>query len=215
MGDLGDKGQSGPSVDDKGVNTRGTPCEREASRFTASCGNRKAGVAPSPLLYGLEVSMKVQIDQWMVQVDSEDYEQYFVAGRAWHVCVPKNKPYLIWSTTRLSKKVTVKFHRLVMNAQPGQQVDHINGDSLDNRKLNLRLVTSLENNRNMKPRLGFSSRFKGVGWHKGGWRVRIRVNYQHISVGFFKDEVEAAAAYDLASLKYHGEYGCRNFLPLV
>ena len=159
--------------------------------------------------------MEVMVGQWVVLMDEQDYEREFVPGRSWHVSVPKKKPYLGWKTTKCGVKSTVKFHRLIAGAKPGQQVDHINGNSLDNRRSNLRLVTCAENNRNMLPRLGFSSRFKGVGWNKCGWRVRIRVDYRHITVGFYKDEVEAAAAYDLASFKYHGEYGCRNFLPLA
>jgi hypothetical protein len=155
--------------------------------------------------------MEVKIGDWVVLMDEEDYKREFIAGRTWRVrAASTSKPYLQRRGAR-----RVWFHRAVMNAQPGQQVDHINGNSLDNRKQNLRLVTPAQNCRNVGPRLGYSSRFKGVGFHLGRWRARIKVDNKHIEVGRFKDEVEAAFAYDIASLKYHGEYGRRNFLPLA
>jgi hypothetical protein len=43
------------------------------------------------------------------------------------------------------------------------------------------------------------------------WRARIRVNGKRISLGLFKDEIEAAKAYDRAARKYHGEFASLNF----
>lgn len=159
--------------------------------------------------------MEVEVDGWKVLMDDADYEREFCNGCTWRVVKPTAKPYLIRRTREKGTKKTIRFHRLVIGASPEQMVDHINGNSLDNRRSNLRIATAAENSRNALPRHGYSSRFKGVGWHKGAWRARIRVNHRHICVGRFSDEVEAAFAYDIASLKYHGEYGCRNFLPLA
>lgn len=159
--------------------------------------------------------MEINIDGHTVLMDDADYTREFIDGRTWHVTEPRTKRYVIWKTTRGGARLDFKLHRLIIGAKPGQQVDHINGNGLDNRRENLRLATAAENARNAPARSGGSSRFKGVGWHKHAWRVRIRVGYKHITVGYFKNEIEAAFAYDMASLKHHGEFGWRNFLPLA
>ncbi len=102
-----------------------------------------------------------------------------------------------------------------MGVNGGEIVDHINGNSLDNRRQNLRLVNAKQNTWNSAGKRNTKSKFKGVSWSVKSWKVSIRVAGKVIYVGKFKNEVEAAYRYDLASLKHHGEYGRRNFLPLV
>lgn len=134
-----------------------------------------------------------------------------------------NKKYLSAATWTGTKVRTEFFHRLLMGAAPDVIVDHINNDTRDNRRCNLRIVTPSQNSRNQKKRDGrldkpCSSRFKGV--HRAGarrWRSLIRIDgrrgQKHL--GYFDTELEAAYAYDMASLEHHGEFGRRNFLPLV
>jgi len=94
---------------------------------------------------------------------------------------------------------------------------HINGDTMDNRRSNLRIATARQNNLNARKISArkTESRFKGVSWNVGKWVARIRTENGHLTLGRFTNEVEAAFAYDHASMKYHAEYGSRNFLPLV
>jgi len=157
--------------------------------------------------------MKKLIDGRVVQFDELD--AHLFAGRSWRVGTGRKKPYLVWSTHIKQVHASIYFHRLITGAGKGQFVDHINGDSLDNRRTNLRIASTTENNRNVGPRRNSSSRFKGVDFNRGRWRARIRLNYEHIELGMYGNEVEAAYAYDLASLKYHGAFGRRNFLPLA
>jgi len=86
-------------------------------------------------------------------------------------------------------------------------VDHINGDTLDNRKDNLRLCTQGENSKNRRAQIG-TSVYKGVGYEKkaGKWRARIRDNYKHIFLGYFDTPEEAAEAYQDAARLRHGEF---------
>jgi len=112
--------------------------------------------------------------------------------------------------------VTLYFHRAAFAIHNGywpEMVDHINGDRLDNRACNLRASNKIFNARNAAPKNG--NRFRGACMRPFGWEVLIRFNGKQIYIGRFKNEMEAAYAYDMASLKYHGKHGRRNFLPLV
>lgn len=145
-------------------------------------------------------------------VDEEDAELLSVS--TWRY-LERNagKRYLV----RGPRKDGIRYlHRLIANAQPGQTVDHINGDTLDNRRDNLRIVTQAQNNLNRHARRNGTSRYKGVQLCKstGRWRAMISDGTRYKHIGRFDTEVEAAYAYDLESLKFHGEFGCRNFLPL-
>lgn len=109
--------------------------------------------------------------------------------------------------------------RFILGLQKGDKktVDHISGDTLDNRRANLRVATYRQNahnatgkrrnNRGRHP----SSRFKGVHFADGQWRVQIRVDGRVKDVGWFKDEREAALAYDAAARKHHGPFARVNF----
>src|SRR5207253_3852593 len=100
----------------------------------------------------------------------------------------------------------------ILQAPPSQEVDHRNGDGLDNRRENLRLVAHAQNCRNQRLR-PHSSRFKGVTFNRelGRWHAAIMVDYRRIHLGTFDSEEEAALAYDEASRELHGEYGRPNF----
>ena len=91
-------------------------------------------------------------------------------------------------------------------------VDHINRNSLDNRKANLRPVTAMQNTWNTK-RKGGTSRFKGVTWNKREkkWKVQLAHKWKSIHLGLFTDEIEAAKTYDEAAKKYRGEFAVLNF----
>lgn len=103
-------------------------------------------------------------------------------------------------------------HRLVIEAKKWQIVDHINGDRLDNRRENLRIVDRQENARNRRPAPGKTSEYKGVDWFKGRWRASIRLPEYRGSrqIGLYDSEQEAAAAYNREALKHFGEHAHLN-----
>jgi len=108
----------------------------------------------------------------------------------------------------------VKMHRLVMGLKdPKILVDHINHNGLDNRRNNLRTAKCIENAYNSRAAVGKSSQFKGVYWHKGlrRWRTRIAFNGVKKYIGTFRNEIEAAIAYDRAAAELHREFACLNF----
>ena len=104
-------------------------------------------------------------------------------------------------------------HRCLFDNIPdGMEVDHINGNTLDCRRENLRIVTSRQNTMNIHIIRGKSC-YKGVFWNKDieKWYSRIGVNYKLINLGYFASEIEAAKAYDRAALKHFGEFARLNF----
>lgn len=107
-------------------------------------------------------------------------------------------------------------HRVIWKVVHGvdpDQIDHINGNPCDNRIENLRACTVAENSRNYRKPAG-SSQYRGVSWVKRdkAWAARISSgNGGKRSLGNFKDEIEAAKAYDRAAREMHGEFAVLNF----
>ena len=100
-------------------------------------------------------------------------------------------------------------HRIIMDAPDHLQVDHINGDPLDNRKENLRLCSHQENQRNKGKYSTNTSGFKGVCWHKQNskWKAQIQdVDGKSKHLGYFEDKLKAFQAYCEACTKYHGDF---------
>ncbi len=113
--------------------------------------------------------------------------------------------------TRITHKA-IFLHRLILNAQPGDICDHINGDTLDNRRENLRLVTKSQNSQNRVRQSNNTSGYKGVSWCQGKWQAYIKVNGKKIHLGTFSTPEEAARAYDAAAIKYFGKFAVLNFV---
>jgi len=104
-------------------------------------------------------------------------------------------------------------HRAIMNPPDGTVVDHINRNSLNNRRCNLRICTQKENLRNGRPSRRSTSRFKGVYFDKQTrkWIAKIGYNGKTIHLGSFEDEVEAAKAYDRKAYELFGDFAYLNF----
>lgn len=105
----------------------------------------------------------------------------------------------------------VGVHRIavaMMTRQWPEFVDHINGNRLDNRAINLRACTKEENCRNRKRNVGNRSGFKGVSKAPGvrRWQARIQVNKKSINLGMFDTPELAHAAYVAAALQHHGAF---------
>lgn len=109
-----------------------------------------------------------------------------------------------------------RMHRTIIQASPGMEVDHINGNGLDNRKSNLRFCSRQQNTHNQKHQKGRASKYKGVNKRKNKWQARIQLpNKKRICLGAFYDEADAAKAYNEAALKYFGEFSRLNIIPQV
>lgn len=103
-------------------------------------------------------------------------------------------------------------HQIIMETKNGEMVDHINGNGLDNRRSNLRIATKAQNGWNRSAPKSNTSGYKGVSRAKGGkkWRAYITVLHKRYSLGVFQYIKDAARAYNIAALKYHGEFARLN-----
>jgi len=140
-------------------------------------------------------------------IDDDDYRHYL--SHSWSV---HRKGYLIYS----SRGTGLRFHRLVMNAKPGQLVDHINGDRLDNRKSNLRLCDNSKNLANRGPQKNNTSGFKGVYWAKDvkKWKAQIAFQGKRMYIGSTSNIYEAVKMYDNKAVELFGEFAKPN-LPVT
>ena len=153
------------------------------------------------------------ISGYDVLVDTEDYDR--LKGYNYFVNKPIAKKhdrfYFIRNFYVDGRRTITSLHRDIMGCVMGDDriVDHISGNTLDNRRCNLRLCTNTENCRNSRINRSNTSGVKGVYWHKASnkWMARINYNGSIIYLGTFADINDAATAYAEASKKYHGEFG--------
>lgn len=103
----------------------------------------------------------------------------------------------------------VYMHRMLLKAS---RIDHINGNTIDNRKSNLRPATQKENTFNHSRNKNNTSGFKGVSWHKSTnkWRAYISPNNKMKSLGLYSNKEDAARAYNEAAKEYFGEFAKLN-----
>ena len=139
-------------------------------------------------------------------VDTDDYE--FLRRVAWFAIQDYSNPQSFYAKYGWH---SIPMHRIIMLAEPGQLVDHINGDTLDNRKANLRIVTSSQNGMNRKIQGNNTSGVPGVTWHKRMqmWQVRIGTGKGRIVVGSFTSKEDAIRVRYEAEEQHHGEYASR------
>ncbi|MFC1739277.1 5'-3' exonuclease H3TH domain-containing protein, partial [Planctomycetota bacterium] len=147
-------------------------------------------------------------------IDPDDYNR--LSKHKWYAVKNDRAFYVARAVkNKEGKQHQISMHRCVIKVPDNIRVDHINHNGLDNRKKNLRPATSTQNARNRAKYNNriFSSKYKGVTWHKGHkkWQAQIRVNSRPIFLGSFKDELLAAKEYDRAAGKYFEEFAVLNF----
>lgn len=142
-------------------------------------------------------------------VDDEDFEE--LLKYSWQA----NKFFRVSRRTpgkRCDKRHYISMHRYIMGvSDPKVQIDHIDGNPLNNQRNNLRIATNSQNQQNRRKHLKCSSKYKGVSLDKrrGKWSSYIRIDKLKF-LGYFHSEIEAAKAYNEAAKKYFGEFAKLN-----
>lgn len=150
-------------------------------------------------------------------VDDRDYER--VSSVVWSKHVSLNRRSIRYYARRVDKSFgrrrTIYMHREILGAQRGVQVDHRDGNGLNNRRRNIRPCTQAQNNANSRPR--GKSGYKGVTPSLLGmagpnpWKAEIKSHGKRTYLGVFATAKEAALAYDTAARKTFGEFARTNF----
>jgi hypothetical protein len=145
-------------------------------------------------------------------IDDEDAD--LVTGFKWYPMKTKEgKVYAAGWKHLPPGRFFVHLHRLIANAQPGEIIDHVDRDTLNCRKSNLRRVTRQQNTQNKGPnRKPGTSKYKGVFLCRrtGRFRARVSLNRKRIYLGYFVSEQEAARAYNTKAAELFGEFSYLN-----
>lgn len=160
-----------------------------------------------------ELGVTLQLSGGVVAlIDAEDLERVRAQGK-W------SANWVGWGYYPINRRggPGTYLHRFILNAPAGVQVDHINFDTLDCRKENLRLCSHTQNSHNKpKPRIRvsgsqFGSQYKGVSRRGGRWQARISLKGIGLkNLGLYSTEEAAALAYNEAARRYHGEFARLN-----
>jgi hypothetical protein len=182
--------------------------------------DRTFDVPPAEAPPSVPIAAKVIVlpDGSSCRVDQEDHDRF--AGHRWQKSTNgSGKFYVHRSETVDGKTVKHYLHReiLGLKRRDGKLVDHVNGDTLDCTRENLRVTTARGNGQNRRKQRSYgtrrcSSRFKGVVRLKDSGRfvARIYADGKRLFLGRFGDERDAARAYDAAARQYYGEFALTN-----
>lgn len=147
-----------------------------------------------------------------IDADLADFEWSAKLSRNQKLRVYAHRSEYLGGGRKNQKSKYITLHREIMSRILGrallssEEVDHINDNSLDNRRENLRLATHSQNNWNRSTYKSNTSGFKGVGLHKGRWRARIQCNGKQEQLGYFDTPELDHEAYCKAAADLHGEF---------
>lgn len=155
-----------------------------------------------PLTRGLEAIVD---DEWYPVLSKWNW---YASGGEWG-------SYAVRDIGGRSAKQHIYMHRYILMAPGEWEVDHINGNKLDNREHNLRLVKPSWNRANKGPMPRNTSGYKGVAWDKSRscWVGHIQFQRKQYNLGRFTTKEEAARAYNEKAKELHGEAAWLNVVP--
>lgn len=129
----------------------------------------------------------------------------------WNWCAyrgPREYWYAVRTDYAGSAQATVRLHRALLSAPAELEVDHRNGDTLDNRRSNIRLATPTQNRQNVRRGVKNTSGYKGVTWYakQRKWGARVTARGKVHFLGLFAFPADAHAAYCAAAAEMYGEF---------
>ncbi len=146
-------------------------------------------------------------------VDDKDFE--WLSRWKWYYLSNQDRGGYARSNIELAegKWKNISMHHLIMG-MPNEEIDHKNGNGIDNQKHNLRLSTTSQNQANRGKQRNNQSGFKGVTFDRNKWRVAITLKGRVYYLGKFSNIYEAARAYDKKAIELFGEFAQTNFKEL-
>jgi hypothetical protein len=154
-------------------------------------------------------------------VDDGDFEWL----NKWHWFLKYNKsgiPYVVRNQHKAEngiKHTTIRMQRQILGLLNGddRQADHIDGNTLNNQRYNLRACTQQQNAWNRGRWIKNKSGFKGVSFHaaSGKWQAQACLNLHVIYLGLYLDKLDAAHAYNEFASKHHGQFARLNNVNLI
>jgi len=157
------------------------------------------------------MAIEIRLTQNKVAIiDNEDY--LLISKYKWQAQFQRGIWYAIATYSKNNRSTTIRMHRLIMNIESGVQIDHRDGDGLNNCRNNLRICTISQNRANSEKRTPASSKYKGVRFDKKSkkWMVRISCNNIRKYLGSYKTEDEAAMIYNEQAKLLFGEFAKLN-----
>lgn len=147
----------------------------------------------------------------MTKVDDSDYKK--LSESKWYLQKQKNVSYAIRRVFKNGKLVPERMHRIILGVKSSSIiVDHKDTDGLNNQRLNLRICNRSQNGMNRRSNEKSTSKYKGVYWHGQlkTWAASIRHNNKSYHIGLFKEESDAALAYNKKASELFGEFSNLN-----
>jgi hypothetical protein len=144
---------------------------------------------------------------FFASVDDIDYEK--LIELKWHIDKKRKTFYAATDRAdRTVKRHTDYMHRIILNTPLGMQVDHKDGNGLNNQRANIRNVTHAQNQRNKGKCRNNTSGYKGVSWSKSNkkWQAQIKFNAKYIHIGHFSTKLAAYEAYCAKCVELHGNF---------
>lgn len=171
--------------------------------------------------YSLKHGLTVSCGKCKRIVSEGKYKRCIMKNGASFLFDPDDEPLIkahSWSLSRDHIRTTVDgktvyLHQLLIGLPSNREIDHINGDKLDNRRINLRPATHAQNNQNKGLRRDSTTGYKGVCFDKrsGKYIAYINADGERTYLGYFADKVDAAKAYDRAALLLHRDFARPNY----
>ena len=158
---------------------------------------------------------KIKLTRWSGKevwsiIDLEDLERVRYSGLNWHVKYVNESYYAMTNCDKEEYGKTVEYlHRFIANADVGDVIDHINHNTLDNRKANLRYSNMAKNAMNRRGKnTNNTSGYRNVSWSKSykQWVVQLQVEGKNTLIGRFDDVHEAGNFAKRMRLKHYGSY---------
>jgi hypothetical protein len=145
-------------------------------------------------------------------IDRRDLDRVLDGNGRWFAAQRGHGVYVVRNLRRQQQGSQV-LHSVIAGPPPrGKFTDHVDGDTMNNRRHNLRPATRPQNSWNQRPQKGRLSRFKGVSKRHGKWVGQIRRFGRLFHLGYFKVEKQAALAYDEAARRLFGKFARPNFV---